>query len=70
MAREFLLYTVDSERYWSHMESPCHKDERPGRTVDIEAKWSQGDRWLVHLHAKYGHLVLELVDIGAGRVRV
>ena len=52
------------------LDSPCHQDERPGRTVNIEAKWSQGDWWLVHLHAKYGHFILELVDIGARRVRV
>ena len=52
------------------LDSLCYQNERPGRTVDIEAKGSQGDRWFVYLHAIYGHLVLELIDIGAGGVCV
>ena len=62
------IYTVMSWTVGELLDSLCYQNERPGRTVDIEAKGSQGDRWFVYLHAIYGHLVLELIDIGAGGV--
>ena len=50
--------------------SPGNEDERPGGAVDIKTEWHQGHCGLVHLHAIYGHLVPELVDVCAGGGRV
>ena len=52
------------------LDSPGDEDEGPGGAVDIETEWHQRHSGFIHLHAKYGHLVPELVDVCPRWVRV